>query len=185
VINAGDGWHAHPTQALLDAFTLQEIYKDLRGCRALIVGDIQHSRVARSTSLVFRRLGMQVAYLAPGSMMPREVPAEIPQFGNWRDALDWKPDVVYLLRVQSERLDEPFFPNAAEYHKHYGLTNERVEIIRERGLHVMHPGPVNRGVEITDAGMAYEKSLINTQVENGIAVRMSVLYWLRPGAGVI
>lgn len=184
VINAGDGWHAHPTQALLDAFTLQEIYKDLRGCRALIVGDIQHSRVARSTSLVFRRLGMQVAYLAPGSMMPREVPAEIPQFGNWRDALDWKPDVVYLLRVQSERLDEPFFPNAAEYHKHYGLTNERVDIIRERGLHVMHPGPVNRGVEITDAGMAYEKSLINTQVENGIAVRMSVLYWLRPGAGV-
>jgi aspartate carbamoyltransferase catalytic subunit len=114
-------------------------------------------------------------------MMPREVPGEIPQFGNWRDALDWKPDVIYLLRVQSERLDEPFFPNAAEYHKHYGLTNERVEIIRERGLYVMHPGPVNRGVEITDAGMAYEKSLINTQVENGIAVRMSVLYWLRPG----
>jgi aspartate carbamoyltransferase catalytic subunit len=125
---------------------------------------------------------MQVAYLAPGSMMPREVPPEIPQFGNWRDAFDWKPDVIYLLRVQSERLDEPFFPSAAEYHKNYGLTNERVEILRERGLHLMHPGPVNRGVEITDTGMNYEKCLINQQVENGIAVRMSVLYWLRPGA---
>jgi len=182
VINAGDGWHAHPTQALLDAFTLREKLKDLRGARALIVGDIQHSRVARSTSLIFRRLGMSVAYLAPGSMMPRETPAEIPQFGNWTDALDFRPDVIYLLRVQSERMDEPFFPSAAEYHKNYGLTDARVEVLRDRGLWLMHPGPVNRGVEITDRGMNYEKSLINQQVENGIAVRMSVLYWLKPGA---
>lgn len=181
VINAGDGWHAHPTQALLDAFTLREKLKDLRGARALIVGDIQHSRVARSTSLIFRRLGMNVAYLAPGSMMPREVPGEIPQFGNWAEALDFRPDVIYLLRVQSERMDEPFFPSAAEYHKNYGLTDARVDILRERGLWLMHPGPVNRGVEITDRGMNYEKSLINQQVENGIAVRMSVLYWLKPG----
>ena len=184
VINAGDGWHAHPTQALLDAFTLREVFKDLRGARCLIVGDIQHSRVARSTSLLLRRLGMNVGYLAPGSLMPREVPEEIVRFGNWSDALDWKPDVIYLLRVQSERLDEPFFPSAAEYHKHYGLTDARVHILRDRGLYLMHPGPVNRGVEITDTGMDYEKSLINQQVENGIAVRMSVLYWLRPGAGV-
>lgn len=182
VINAGDGWHAHPTQALLDAFTLREKFKDLRGARALIVGDIQHSRVARSTSLIFRRLGMNVAYLAPGSIMPRETPPEIQLFGNWTDALDWKPDVIYLLRVQSERMDEPFFPSAAEYHKNYGLTDARVQILRERGLWLMHPGPVNRGVEITDLGMSYEKSLINQQVENGIAVRMSVLYWLKPGA---
>lgn len=182
VINAGDGWHSHPTQALLDAFTLREIHPSLRGCRALIVGDIQHSRVARSTSLIFRRLGMEVAYLAPGSMMPREAPSEVPQFGNWTDAFDWKPDVIYLLRVQGERLDEPLIPSSAEYHRNYGLTNERVEVLRERGLHLMHPGPVNRGVEITDAGMNYEKCLINQQVENGIAVRMSVLYWLRPGA---
>ncbi|MCW0218715.1 MAG: aspartate carbamoyltransferase catalytic subunit [Prosthecobacter sp.] len=182
VINAGDGWHAHPTQALLDAFTIKEQMKDLRGARALIVGDIQHSRVARSTSLIFRRLGMNVAYLAPGSMMPRETPEDVQLFGNWSDALDWKPDVVYLLRVQSERLDEPFFPSAAEYHKNYGLTDARVQILRDRGLWLMHPGPVNRGVEITDLGMNYEKSLINQQVENGIAVRMSVLYWLKPGA---
>jgi aspartate carbamoyltransferase catalytic subunit len=184
VINAGDGWHAHPTQALLDAFTLKEKFKDMRGARVLIVGDIQHSRVARSTSLIFRRLGMHVAYLAPGSMMPRETPVEIPQFGNWTDALDWKPDVIYLLRVQSERMDEPYFPSTAEYHKNYGLTDSRLDIISERGLWLMHPGPVNRGVEITDRGMNYQKSLINQQVENGIAVRMSVLYWLKPGAGV-
>ena len=182
VINAGDGWHAHPTQALLDAFTLKEKLKDLGGTRALIVGDIQHSRVARSTSLIFRRLGMEVAYLAPGSMMPLETPAEIAKFGNWTEALDWKPDVIYLLRVQSERLDEPFFPSAAEYHKNYGLTDARVQVLRDRGLYLMHPGPVNRGVEITDNGMNYERSLINEQVENGIAVRMSVLYWLKPGA---
>jgi aspartate carbamoyltransferase catalytic subunit len=184
VINAGDGWHAHPTQALLDAFTLKEKFKDMRGARVLIVGDIQHSRVARSTSLIFRRLGMHVAYLAPGSMMPRETPVEIPQFGNWTDALDWKPDVIYLLRVQSERMDEPYFPSTAEYHKNYGLTDSRLDIISDRGLWLMHPGPVNRGVEITDRGMNYEKSLINQQVENGIAVRMSVLYWLKPGAGL-
>lgn len=182
VLNAGDGWHAHPTQALLDAFTLREKLKDLRGARALIVGDIQHSRVARSTSLIFRRQGMNVAYLAPGSMMPLDTPKEILKFGNWTDALDWKPDVIYLLRVQSERMDEPFFPSAAEYHKNYGLTDARVKILRERNLYLMHPGPVNRGVEITDMGMNYERSLINQQVENGIAVRMSVLYWLKPGA---
>lgn len=182
VLNAGDGWHAHPTQALLDAFTLRETLKEVRGTRALIVGDIQHSRVARSTSLIFRRLGMKVAYLAPGSMMPLDTPEDINRFGNWTDALDWKPDVIYLLRVQSERMDEPFFPSAAEYHKNYGLTDSRVEILRDRGLYLMHPGPVNRGVEITDAGMNYERCLINRQVENGIAVRMSVLYWLKPGA---
>jgi aspartate carbamoyltransferase catalytic subunit len=184
VINAGDGWHAHPTQALLDAFTLREKFKDLRGARAVIVGDIQHSRVARSTSLVFRRLGMSVAYLAPGSMMPRETPDDIVCFGSWDDAMAWRPDVVYLLRVQSERMDEPFFPSASEYHKIYGLTDARVDVLRERGLWLMHPGPVNRGVEITDKGMNYERSLINQQVENGIAVRMSVLYWLKPGAGL-
>jgi aspartate carbamoyltransferase catalytic subunit len=185
VINAGDGWHAHPTQALLDAFTAREVLEDLNGKKALIVGDIQHSRVARSTSLLFRRLGMQVAYLAPGSLMPRDVPKEVPQFGNWVDALDFQPNIVYLLRVQSERLDEPFFPSATEYHNNFGLTDARLKILNDRKLWLMHPGPVNRGVEITDAGMNYERSLINQQVENGIAVRMSVLYWLRPGADAI
>jgi aspartate carbamoyltransferase catalytic subunit len=183
VINAGDGWHAHPTQALLDAFTAREQIPELGGKRMVIVGDIQHSRVARSTSQIFRRLGVEIGYLAPGSLMPRETPSEVIRFSSWEDTFDWKPDIVYLLRVQSERLDEPFFPSAGEYHRNFGLTDQRVEILRDRGLHLMHPGPVNRGVEITDNGMSYEKSLINQQVENGIAVRMSVLYWLKPGVG--
>ena len=182
VINAGDGWHAHPPQALLDAFTLQTKMEDVAGKKIVIVGDIQHSRVARSTSLLLRRLGAQVAYLAPKSLMPRDLPDTIQQFQNWQDVWDWQPDVVYLLRVQMERQGEQFFPSLGEYHKMFGLTDERLSIMRDRKLWLMHPGPVNRGVEITDAGMSYERSLINEQVENGIAVRMSVLYWLRPGA---
>ena len=181
VINAGDGWHAHPTQALLDAFTLREKMEHVAGKKVVIVGDIQHSRVARSTSLLLRRLGMKVAYLAPGSLMPREAPGDVTQFHSWSDAWDWQPDVVYLLRVQMERQGEQFFPSIGEYHKLFGMTDERLKTMRERKLWLMHPGPVNRGVEITDAGMNYERSLINEQVENGIAVRMSVLYWLRPG----
>jgi aspartate carbamoyltransferase catalytic subunit len=182
VINAGDGWHAHPTQALLDAFTLQTKMEDVAGKKIVIVGDIMHSRVARSTSLILRRLGAEVAYLAPKSLMPRDLPDSITQFQNWQDVWDWQPDVVYLLRVQMERQGEQFFPSLGEYHKMFGLTDDRLAIMRDRKLWLMHPGPVNRGVEITDAGMGYERSLINEQVENGIAVRMSVLYWLRPGA---
>jgi aspartate carbamoyltransferase catalytic subunit len=181
VINAGDGWHAHPTQALLDAFTLREVtHNELPGKRILIVGDIQHSRVARSTSLLLRRLGMQVAYLAPGTLMPRDTPAEITRFDNWTDALDWNPHTVYLLRVQMERQADSLFPSVGEYHRLFGLTDTRLQILRDRKTWLMHPGPVNRGVEITDAGMNYDRSLINQQVENGIAVRMAVLYTLRP-----
>jgi len=181
VINAGDGWHAHPTQALLDAFTLREVtHNELPGKRVLIVGDIQHSRVARSTSLLLRRLGMEVGYLAPGTLMPRETPPEIPCFDNWSDALDWNPHTVYLLRVQLERQADSLFPSVGEYHRLFGLTDARLQILRDRKTWLMHPGPVNRGVEITDAGMNYERSLINQQVENGIAVRMAVLYTLRP-----
>jgi aspartate carbamoyltransferase catalytic subunit len=181
VINAGDGWHAHPTQALLDAFTLREVTNnELPGKRILIVGDIQHSRVARSTSLLLRRLGMEVAYLAPGTLMPRDTPPEIHRFDNWTDALDWNPHTVYLLRVQMERQADSLFPSVGEYHRLFGLTDTRLQILRDRKTWLMHPGPVNRGVEITDAGMEYERSLINQQVENGIAVRMAVLYTLRP-----
>jgi aspartate carbamoyltransferase catalytic subunit len=182
VINAGDGFHAHPTQALLDAFTIKETLGNVTGRKVVIVGDIKHSRVARSTSLLMRRLGMNVAYLAPGSLMPREVPADITVLRTWDDLWAWQPEVIYLLRVQMERQREPFFPSVGEYHKVYGMTDERLAQARDKGLYVMHPGPVNRGVELTDNVMTYERSLINQQVENGIAVRMSVLYWLRPGA---
>ena len=183
VINAGDGFHAHPTQALLDVFTLREVLgQDLSGSRIAFVGDIQHSRVARSTNLLCRRMGMATAMLAPGSLIPRNAPSQISVFKDWKELFAWKPDVIYLLRVQTERQNVPFFPSTGEYHNLYGLTDERLKIVRESGLWVMHPGPVNRGVELNDAVMNYERCLIDQQVENGIAVRMSVLFWLKPGS---
>ena len=184
VINAGDGAHAHPTQALLDAFTIKENFPDPTGRRVLIVGDILHSRVARSTSTILKKIGVEVAYLGPGSLVPRTGPENIRRFTDFKEAMAWTPDIVYLLRVQMERQDVQFFPSLREYHRLYGVTDARLAEIRQRGLYIMHPGPVNRGVELCDAVMDYERSLINDQVENGIAVRMAVLYWLKPGAVV-
>ena len=182
VINAGDGAHAHPTQALLDAFTIKEKFPDPAGKKVLILGDILHSRVARSTSTILKKLGLEVAYLGPGSLVPRLGPENIRRFTDYKEAMAWSPDIVYLLRVQMERQDVQYFPSLREYHKLYGITEARLEDIRKRGLYIMHPGPVNRGVELCDAVMDYERSLINDQVENGIAVRMAVLYWLKPGS---
>jgi len=181
VINAGDGAHAHPTQALLDAFTLREKFPEPEGKRVLIVGDILHSRVARSTSTILKKLGVEVAHLGPGSLVPKTGPENIRRFTDYQEAMAWKPDVVYLLRVQMERQDAQYFPSLREYHRLYGITDARLAEIRDKGLYIMHPGPVNRGVELCDAVMDYERSLINDQVENGIAVRMAVLYWLKPG----
>jgi len=180
VINAGDGAHAHPTQALLDAFTIKEKFPDPSGKKVLIIGDILHSRVARSTSCILKKLGLQVAFLGPGSLLPRNGPEHITRFTNYDEAMKWQPDIVYLLRVQMERQNAPFFPSVREYHRLYGLSDARLEEVRQRGLYLMHPGPVNRGVELCDAVMDYERSLINDQVENGIAARMSVLYCLKP-----
>lgn len=180
VINAGDGAHAHPSQAFLDAFTIREKYGVIAGKRVVIVGDILHSRVARSTSLILQRLGAQVAYLGPGSLVPSEKHTSIPRFTNFDDAFAWKPDVVYLLRVQNERMDSPFFPSAREYHRVYGVTEERLKRIDDLDLSIMHPGPVNRGVELCDLAMEYRNCLVNKQVENGIAARMSILYHLTP-----
>ncbi len=182
VINAGDGSHAHPTQALLDAFTIKEKFPDPAGKKILIIGDILHSRVARSTSTILKKLGMEVAYLGPGSLVPRTGPENIRRFTDYKAAMAWSPDVIYLLRVQMERQDVQYFPSLREYHRLYGISDARLEEIRQRGLYIMHPGPVNRGVELCDAVMDYERSLINDQVENGIAVRMAVLYWLKPGS---
>ncbi|MFT3989775.1 MAG: aspartate carbamoyltransferase catalytic subunit [Luteolibacter sp.] len=180
VINAGDGAHAHPTQALLDAFTIKEKFPDPAGKKILIIGDILHSRVARSTSTILKKLGLQVAYLGPGSLVPKVGPENIRRFTHYDEALAWQPDIVYLLRVQMERQDVQFFPSLREYHKLYGVTDARLAEIQKRGLYIMHPGPVNRGVELCDAVMDYERSLINDQVENGIAVRMAALYHLKP-----
>ena len=181
VINAGDGWHAHPTQALLDAFTLREIFPQSSGRRVLIVGDIQHSRVARSTSRILNKLGVETGVLGPGTLIPQFRPDYLQRFLTFDDAMAWKPDVIYLLRVQRERQQDQFFPSVHEYHQHFGLNTERFRRVRQEGIYVMHPGPVNRGVELVDAVMDYERTLINQQVENGIAARMAVLYWLRPG----
>ena len=182
VINAGDGFHAHPTQALLDASPLYDVFgtMDFSGKRVLIVGDILHSRVARSTSRILTKLGGDVGVLGPGTLVPPGRPPEMRKFADWEEAFGWQPDVIYLLRVQFERQGEQFFPSAGEFHSVYGDTRARLARIAEEGMWVMHPGPVNRGVELTDAVMSYERCLINQQVENGIATRMAVLYWLKP-----
>ena len=181
VVNAGDGAHAHPTQALLDAFTIKEVHPELDGKRVLIIGDILHSRVARSTTAILSRLGVEVAHLGPGPLVPSTGPERVSRFSSYDQAMKWKPDVVYLLRVQMERLEAQYFPSLREYHRVYGVTEERFRRISDEGIHIMHPGPVNRGVELCDSVMDYDRSLINQQVENGIAARMSVLYWLKPG----
>ena len=180
VLNAGDGAHAHPTQALLDAFTVKEVFPEQTGKKVLIAGDILHSRVARTTCEILRKLDVEVGLLAPRTLLPRFPMGENKCFETFDEALAWQPDIVYLLRVQMERQSAQFFPSVREYHRLYGLTDHRLEHLRKEGIYLMHPGPVNRGVEITDSGMDYERSLINQQVENGIATRMSALYHLSP-----
>ena len=183
IVNAGDGNHAHPTQGLLDVFTLSEVWDgtDFSGRKVVIVGDILHSRVARSTSTALRALGAEVAVLGPGPLIPDSRPKELRALRTWDELLDWKPDAVNLLRIQKERAGQDhFFPSLGEYHSVYGLTEERLETLQERGTWVLHPGPINRGVELANAVTSYERCLINQQVENGIATRMAVLYWLRP-----
>lgn len=180
VINAGDGAHAHPTQALLDAFTFREVFPAMEGKKVLIMGDILHSRVARSTTEIFKKLGIQVAFLGPGSLVPKACDPDIPRFTDYDEAMKWKPDALYLLRVQMERQESQFFPSLREYHNVYGVTAERLKKISDLGLYIMHPGPVNRGVELCDGVMDYQRSLIDQQVENGIAARMAVLYHLKP-----
>ena len=180
VINAGDGNHAHPTQALLDAFTMREAVGELTGRKILLVGDILHSRVSRSVSTIARTLGMEVGVFAPGTLVPAGRPEHMRIFADFDAALAWGPDFVYLLRLQLERQAAHFFPSLREYHNVFGLTRERFLECRRRGIRIMHPGPVNRGVELVDEVLTYEHCLINRQVENGIAARMAVLYWLQP-----
>lgn len=179
VINAGDGAHAHPSQAFLDAFTIREHFGSIAGRRVVIIGDILHSRVARSTSLMLKRLGAEVAYMGPGSLVPPTAYTGLPRFTHWDAAFDWQPDVIYLLRVQNERIDTPFFP-AADYHQAFGITEERLQRIDAADMAIMHPGPVNRGVELCDAAMDYRNCLVCQQVQNGVIARMAILNHLTP-----
>jgi aspartate carbamoyltransferase catalytic subunit len=185
VINAGDGTHEHPTQALLDAYTIKQHLKqdsaDLNGVKVLIVGDILHSRVARSNVLLLTKLGATVTLVAPPTLFPVGVenwPVKISY--NLDEEID-KCDVVMMLRIQLERMSDSFFPTAQEYSKRYGLNSSRLARLSKDAI-VMHPGPMNRGLEISAESADDLKSVIIDQVKNGVAVRMAVLYELLGGA---
>jgi aspartate carbamoyltransferase catalytic subunit len=185
VINAGDGTHEHPTQALLDAFTIREKLcsgkGDLNGIEIAIVGDVLHSRVARSNILLLKKLGANVTLIAPPTLLPVGV-------SNWGvnssydlDSNIEKYDVVMMLRVQRERMNDSFFPSEREYSREFGLNAERVGNLKRSSL-IMHPGPMNRGLEISADAADNGKAVIVDQVKNGVIVRMAVLYLLLGGA---
>jgi len=180
VVNAGDGAHEHPTQALLDSFTLRERLGTLDKKRVLIVGDISHSRVARSNILAFTKLGAKVAVCGPPTLIPpwcEELGCEV----FYRlDRVLFEVDVVNMLRVQLERISNSSFPSVREYRDLYGLTGERLRRLG-RDVIVTHPGPVNWGVEMDFDVAEFERSVILDQVTNGVAVRMAVLYLLAGG----
>jgi len=181
VLNAGDGWHEHPTQALLDCYTIRARRGVVAGLRIGIVGDVKHSRVARSDVLAFTALGAEVVLVAPPTLLPPSLEGWPVTVAHRLDDVLGSLDVVYLLRLQRERTTEALIPSLREYRSVYGLTAQRVRRLPADAL-VMHPGPMNRGVEI-DAEVAGDpRSVITAQVTNGVAVRMAVLYLLL-GAG--
>jgi aspartate carbamoyltransferase catalytic subunit len=180
VINAGDGTHEHPTQALLDAYTMRARLGRLAGLTVVIVGDVLHSRVARSNVLLLSRLGAKVTLVAPPTLLPVGVASWPAQTGYDLDAVLPGADVVMMLRVQRERMEDSFFPSAREYSRRYGLDAGRMRCLPEHAI-VMHPGPMNRGMEITPEVADSARSTIVEQVANGVSVRMAVLYLLLGG----
>ena len=187
VINAGDGTHEHPTQALLDAFTIKQHLrnneKDLSGVKVLIVGDILHSRVARSNVLLLTKLGAQVTLVAPPTLLPVGVSDWPVKISYDLDDEISKCDVVMMLRIQLERMNDSFFPSSQEYSKRFGLNSVRLAKLSKNAI-VMHPGPMNRGLEISAESADDLKSVIIDQVKNGVAIRMAVLYELLGGAPI-
>jgi len=178
VINAGDGWHEHPTQALLDCYTIRRSRGgNLEGLRIAIVGDIKHSRVARSNVLAFSLLGAEVTLVAPPTLLPPSLEGWPVTVSHDLDDVLPKADVVYLLRMQMERQSEALLPSLREYTATYGLTRQRARLLADDAL-VMHPGPMNRGVEIAAEVADQPSSVITRQVANGVAVRMAVLFLL-------
>ncbi len=175
VLNAGDGWHEHPTQGLLDALTIRRRKGRIEGLRVAICGDIRHSRVARSNMIGLATMGAEVRVAGPPTLVPVEVEAySARRFARIEDALDGA-DVVMMLRLQNERMDGAFIPSAREFHALYGLTAERLALAKPDAL-IMHPGPMNRGVEIDSAVADHPtRSVITEQVEMGVAVRMACL----------
>lgn len=183
IINAGDGTHEHPTQALLDAFSIQQKFGDLKGLNVVIVGDITHSRVALSNIFCLKKLGANVKLCGPATLIPKHIEAlGVEVEHDLRKALEWC-DVANVLRIQLERQDIKYFPSLREYALQYGINRNVLESLK-KPITILHPGPINRGVEITGDVADSEHSLILEQVENGVAVRMAVLYLLAavPGA---
>ncbi|MDA8371866.1 MAG: aspartate carbamoyltransferase catalytic subunit [Nocardiopsaceae bacterium] len=182
VLNAGDGTHEHPTQALLDVYTMRERMGRVDGLRVAIVGDILHSRVARSNVLLLHTLGAEVTLVAPPTLMPVSVPTWPCAVSYDLDEVLPKSDVVMMLRVQAERMKDAFFPTAREYSRRYGLDRDRFARLQD-GAIVMHPGPMVRGMEISAEVADSARSTVNEQVTNGVSVRMAVLYLLLGGSG--
>ena len=180
IINAGDGAHEHPTQALLDLFTIREQRGPLSGLKAAIVGDIQHSRVARSNIFGMQKMGMQVRVCGPPTLLPRHLERLGVEVFTRVEAAIADVDIIMMLRVQLERQGGGFFPTLREYSKLFGLNVDRLKAAKQNVL-IMHPGPINRGVEIAPEVADGPYSLILNQVENGLAIRMALLYLLAGG----
>ncbi len=181
VVNAGDGTHEHPTQALLDAFTMRKRLGRVEGLKVTIVGDVLHSRVARSNVLLLHTLGAEVTLVAPPTLLPTGVDAWPAEVSYDLDAVLPKSDVVMMLRVQRERMGAAYFPSVREYSRRYGLDVRRAEGLKDDAI-VMHPGPMVRGMEIASEVADGLRSTIVEQVANGVSVRMAVLYLLLGGA---
>ena len=190
ILNAGDGTHEHPTQALLDAYTIRKRLhgdasrgRDLAGVTVTIVGDILHSRVARSNVWLLTTLGAHVSVIAPATLLPSGVETWPVKVGYDLDvAVDDNPDVVMMLRIQAERMNAAFFPNSREYSREWGLDDERLQRLRPDTM-VMHPGPMVRGLEISAAAADSTRSTVLEQVANGVSIRMAVLYLLLASEG--
>jgi aspartate carbamoyltransferase catalytic subunit len=184
VINAGDGTHEHPSQALLDAFTIRKHLSkganDLTGLRVAIVGDVLHSRVARSNVLLLSKLGAQVVLVAPPTLLPVGIESWPCQISYDLDEVIGSVDAIMMLRIQLERMSELYFPNAREYSRYFGLNRDRIRAMKAEAI-VMHPGPMNRGLEITADAADGARSVIVEQVSNGVSIRMAILYLLLAG----
>lgn len=180
IINAGDGFHEHPTQALLDAFTIRQEKKEIENLKVIIVGDILHSRVARSNIYLLQKMGARIILVGPPALLPEEFNKFGVEIDFDLDRAIQGADVIMMLRIQLERQAKNFFPSIREYRNLYSLTTERYRRAKRNAI-IMHPGPINRGVEISTDMADCAKSVILKQVENGVAVRMAVLYLLLGG----
>ena len=177
IINAGDGAHEHPTQALLDTYSIREKYGQIKGKKVVIVGDILHSRVALSNIFALQLLGADVMVCGPKTLIPKYIDKlGVTVETDLRKALNWC-DVANVLRVQNERMDISYFPSTREYALQYGVTKELLDS-QDKEITIMHPGPINRGVEISSEVADSDQSIILNQVENGVAIRMAVMYLL-------